>query len=295
MDYKSLAAQLREFANRNDNFLKRMYSTIASSLEDDEFVEFIPNTYKSTLHQVIDLHSNGRDLSWIHSQQPNLVNELNSFYFICLAYLNDRKKNISGFESKLKDLEQRIVNASSDIEHISNTSKLITGATILAEYAKEFEKDVKDHDKESKRWLRWLVISVIGLIVILILVFFVEISELPLLRNVISEDIKGSEYFNILAISIKAALVFAYLQIPGFIKRNYFAEKHLEQAYAHRRNVLRSLHAVYNSLDDPQEKNKIITVGATIAFSESESGYITRKEGAGGEDLTETLLTKFWK
>ena len=39
-----------------------------------------------------------------------------------------------------------------------------------------------------------------------------------------------------------------------------------------------------------EEKDKIITVGATIAFSEPESGFITRKEGAGGDDNLEAIL-----
>ena len=58
----------------------------------------------------------------------------------------------------------------------------------------------------------------------------------------------------------------------------------------HRRNVLNALHAVYKTINSAEEKDKILTVGATIAFSEPESGFITRKEGAGGDDNIEAIL-----
>jgi hypothetical protein len=45
---------------------------------------------------------------------------------------------------------------------------------------------------------------------------------------------------------------------------------------------------------DENEKNRIITTGAAIAFSEAESGYITRKEGAGSDDTMDSFLAKIW-
>lgn len=50
------------------------------------------------------------------------------------------------------------------------------------------------------------------------------------------------------------------------------------------------MHAVYKRINNQEEKDKIITVGATIAFSEPESGFVTRKEGTGGDDNTEAIL-----
>lgn len=76
------------------------------------------------------------------------------------------------------------------------------------------------------------------------------------------------------------------------MKRNYFAEKHLEQADIHRRNVLKALHAVYSTIKNEEEKDHIVSIGAAVAFAEPESGYITRKEGAGADDLTESLISK---
>ena len=93
-----------------------------------------------------------------------------------------------------------------------------------------------------------------------------------------------------LVLIIKGSIIIAYIQIPLFIRKNYFAEKHLEQSSIHRRNVLKALHAVYKTISNTEEKDKILTVGATIAFSEPESGFITRKEGAGGDDNIEAIL-----
>ena len=295
MDYNLLSAKFREFSDSRDkeDKNKSFYWVLADALELPQFSSMIPSNLQNPLSRIQDHMDRNRDLNWIASQEPNLLNEIYPLYFYGLAYLNDKNKNISYFDKKTKELEINIGKIQSNIDRIDQTAKLISGASILAEYAKDFKNEADIHNSQSSLWLRWLIISVIGFFLILCIVFFVEMRELPILRQILSEDIKSSDYFNILSISVKIAIIFAYIQIPSFLKRNYFAERHLQQVSLHRKNVLRSLHAVYNTIDDQIEKDKIITIGATIAFSESETGFITTKEGAGEEDVTPSLLALF--
>ncbi len=161
---------------------------------------------------------------------------------------------------------------------------------MLEKYARFFDKEAKKHKEESRKWLKWLTISVIIFTAIVALLLFVQISNFSIIKDWIANDIKWLANLNTLMLVIKGSIIIAYVQIPLFIRKNYFAEKHLEQSSIHRRNVLRALHAVYKTISNPEEKDKILTVGATIAFSEPESGFITRKEGAGGDDNIEAIL-----
>lgn len=192
-------------------------------------------------------------------------------------------------------IDKEIKNNKDSLNKIKDIARTISGAKALVAYAEEFDKQAIEHENGAKKWLKFLIWSVVILIIIVGLLLFVQISNLPIIKDWLADDMDSLVSLNITALVIKGAIVFAYIQIPFFFRKNYFAEKHLEQASIHRRNVLRSLHAVYEIVDDEQEKDKIIAVGATIAFSEPESGFITRKEGAGGDDSVETILNFFVK
>lgn len=137
-----------------------------------------------------------------------------------------------------------------------------------------------------------LAISVAILITIVASLLNIQIFNFSTIEGLLASDIKKAAADNLktLVFIIKGSIIIAYVQIPLFIRKNYFAEKHLEQSSIHRRNVLKALHAVYKTISNAEEKDKILTVGATIAFSEPESGFITRKEGAGGDDNIEAIL-----
>lgn len=293
MDTKRISISLIEYAKtlQDDDRNKIYFRTIANAVIYEDFIKLLPENQKGIIDSIDQNLKQNRGLEWVIQYDSTKLQLLPELYFSAIAYINDKAKNISHFADKVANLENNIETANKNIDHINQTADLISGATILTSYAKRLEEESSNHSKVASKWLKALIVSIIGFFVILIIVFFVQISELPLLKTLLAEDLTSSEHFNIIAISIKAALIFGYLQIPGFFKRNYFAEKHLEQSYRHRANVLNTLHAVYNTIEDKLEKDKIITVGATIAFSESESGYITRKEGAGDEDLTPAVLS----
>lgn len=294
MEINNLLEKLKSYLSEPDHPDKKFYRVILSSLEDNSFVTFLSESDKNSLNNISNDMQGERNVTWYKDNNPSVLNPLNDIYFKALSYLNNERKNVSHFENRTKELEEKITNAQSDIDRISKTAKLITDVTILSAYAEDFNNQAIQHATAARTWMTYLIISIIGFVVVLVIVIFFNISEFPILKNALAEDLRRSNNLSILILAIKAALIFAYLQIPYFIKRNYFAEKHLEQACIHRRDVLKALHAVYNTIADQNEKDRIITTGAAIAFSEAESGYITRKEGAGSEDLTETMINKFW-
>jgi hypothetical protein len=296
MNIDQVTLKIGEHIQKIDGTKKRFFVTILNCLQDPDFAALLNGDERRMLEQLNDNLGGSRDIAWMEQHQPQQIDFLRSLYFKCLAYNNDKRKSISAFETKVYELRKNVEAAQKDVEHIGATAKLLSGATILAEYAKDFGKQAGQHGDKASTWIKWLIASIVALVVLISVLIFLNITEFPPLREVFAEDLRQSGELTVLVLAIKAALVFAYLQIPYFIKRNYFAEKHLEQACIHRRDVLQALHAVYNALDDKSERDKIISTGAAIAFSEAESGYITRREGAGGaDDGVSALISRIWK
>lgn len=292
MDIEQLKQKIRDEINRTEGDDKKYYTVLDTCLNDTNFTNRLSEGDRNDIININNNFNGQRDFEWFRQNSPSTLNPLSGVYFKGLTFLTDKRKNVSYFEERTKELNATIDSAQTDLMRISETAKLLNGTTVLAEYAKEFDNEACVHRESASSLMKWLIWSIVGLFVLLALVLFVQITELPIIRNALSYEFRQTNNAHLLALAIKAALVFAYLQVPAFIKRNYFAEKHLQQAYLHRRDVLKALNAVYNSIQDPVEKDKIIVVGAAIAFSESESGYITRKEGAGETDLTESILSR---
>ena len=218
-----------------------------------------------------------------------------------IAYRTDKKRNIGSFSQKVRELEDKLQESKEEFEDrlqeskeelakIKEVASDISGTEVLTAYAEQFDDQATKHQEKSTKWLWCLIASIFGLVIIVALILFVQISNFPIIKDWLANDIKNIGMLNTLVLAIKGSIVMAYIQIPLFIRKNYFAEKHLEQSSIHRRDVLKALHAVYKTINNQEEKDKIITVGATIAFSEPESGFITRKEGAGGDDNFEAIL-----
>lgn len=284
--FSELSKRIREYAKSQPTDLKKQYyNNIADALTDEDFMQTLSNT--EVLNQLGYLQSS---FDYYISNRGNCNDALNLIHAGYIAYRADRKRNISRFSQKVRELENQIQESEERIEDINRVASILSGAEILEAYAKDFDKQAMKHQENSASWLKYLISSVIGLVVIVALLLFVQISNFPTVKDWLADDIKSMGMLNTVALVIKASVIMAYIQIPLFIRKNYFAEKHLEQSSIHRRNVLRALHAVYKTINNPEEKDKIITVGATIAFSEPESGFITRKEGAGGDDNLEAIL-----
>lgn len=284
--FKELSQSIRGYAKgQSTDSMKQYYNDIADALDDEEFLQTLSNT--EALSQLNYLRN---DFNYYMPNRGNYHDALNTIYTNYNIYRSEPKQAISKFSRKIKNFEEKIKESKERIDEINRVAAILSGAEILEAYAKDFNEEAKEHKKKSRNWLGWLVFSVIVLVIIVAFLLFFQISNFTIIKNWIADDVEKLANLNTLILVIKGSIIIAYVQIPLFIRKNYFAEKHLEQSSIHRRNVLRALHAVYKTISNPEEKDKILTVGATIAFSEPESGFITRKEGAGGDDNIETIL-----
>jgi hypothetical protein len=203
-------------------------------------------------------------------------------------------------DSKLKQLTKdvgalstQVQAGKADLAELQRLAQVVGGVEALAAYAKIFKTSAKVH-AESAAALRWWYFgSVLILLVVVGLVFFLNLADYNFLRSHIAQDLQYN--LSLAVFGLKVVLVFFFFQLVQFFRKNYNAEKHLEETYLHRSNVLQSLHAVYRSIDDKAEKDKLLTAAALFAFERGETGYITTKEGAGGGEVTETFLARLLK
>jgi hypothetical protein len=203
-------------------------------------------------------------------------------------------------DSKLEDLTQNVdslskkINASAeDLSDLNRVVKLASGAHALAAYSKIFFESSQYHQDNAKNRFKWYIISLIILLIAIGLIFFFSFSDLPYIKDRIAEDIKYNLTISVLI--FKALVAFFFFQVVQFFRKSYNAEKHLEEVYKHRSDVLQSLHAVYNSIEDKSEKDSLLRIAALYAFERGETGYITTKEGAGSgenESILAQILNK---
>lgn len=284
--FSELVDKIRNHAkNQPTDLMKQYYNDIADSLDDEDFIQTLSNT--EALNNIRIMNGN---FDYYMSNQSNYNDVLNLIHAGYIAYRADKKRNIGSFSQKVRELEDKLQESEERISEINRVASILSGAETLEAYANDFDSQSKLHKEKAKSWLKYLIVSVVGLVILVALLLFIQISNFPIVKDWLANDIKNIGMLNTLALAIKGSIIMAYIQIPLFIRKNYFAEKHLEQSSIHRRNVLKALHAVYKTINNQEEKDKIITVGATIAFSEPESGFITRKEGAGGDDNLEAIL-----
>ena len=286
--FKELSQSIRDYAkNQSTDLKKRYYNDIADALDNEDFLQTLSNT--EALSQLNYLQDN---FNYYISSAGNHHDALNTIYINYITYRAKSKQNISKFSQKIRDFEEKIRESEESLEAIKRVAGNISGAEILEKYAEYFNKEAEEHKEKSRKWLIGLAISVGIFTAIIAFLLNIQIFDFSTIEGFLAGDIKKAAADNLktLVFIIKGSIIIAYVQIPLFIRKNYFAEKHLEQSSIHRRNVLRALHAVYKTISNPEEKDKILTVGATIAFSEPESGFITRKEGAGGDDNIEAIL-----
>lgn len=285
--FKELSQSIRDYAKeQSTDSAKRYYNDIADALDDEKFLQTLSNT--ETLERLNYLQNN-----FYYNIRENVYqNVLNTIYINYAIHRSESKQTISKFSQKIRDFEEKIQESEESLEIIKKVAGDISGAEILEKYAKDFDEEAEEHKKKSIKWLIGLAISVIIFIAIIVSLLNIQIFDFSTIEGFLAGDIKKAAADNLktLVLIIKGSIIIAYVQIPLFIRKNYFAEKHLEQSSIHRRNVLKALHAVYKTINNAGEKDKILTVGATIAFSEPESGFITRKEGAGGDDNIEAIL-----
>ena len=287
--FKELSKSIRDYAKeQSTDSMKRYYNDIADALDNEEFLQTLSHT--EIKRKLEDLQ--GNDLHYYINNTYGFDDVLNKVHTNYIAHRADSDQIISKFSQEIRDFKEKLQKSKESLEEIKRVAADISGTEILMSYAEYFDEEAEEHKKKSRNWLIGLAMSVIILVAITASLLNIQIFNFSTIEGLLADDIKkaAADNLKILVFIIKGSIIIAYIQIPLFIRKNYFAEKHLEQSSIHRRNVLRALHAVYKTISNAEEKDKILTVGATIAFSEPESGFITRKEGAGGDDNIEAIL-----
>ena len=179
------------------------------------------------------------------------------------------------------------------IEKIEMTADNLSKSKVLPAYAKIEDVNAKKHDQTARRWLICLVAVVLLLIPIVWIAYTATLPEFAELGK--KNDVNnGLQFILNSGLTVKFFIVAAWIFVVRFVSQNYYAEKHLKQVSLHRASVLRSLHAVYENIENPAERDGLIKAGALIAFQPYATGYISRKNGAGAmnTNLMDTLSKK---
>ncbi|MCB9806174.1 hypothetical protein H6775_03405 [Candidatus Nomurabacteria bacterium] len=221
-----------------------------------------------------------------------IVADIVSKYY---GYKISKDVNLNSLEEKVNSLEGKISESKKSLEEVENFAEVAKGAGAMKSYAKIFKTRATRHKEKADIQFKYYLISLFSLLLITWMVFFFNVVEFNFVKNIIAEDILFK--FNIGIFTFKILLLIFIFQISQFFKKSYNAEKHLEEVYSNRSDVLNSLHAVYVSIENPVEKDRLLSIGATFAYERGETGYITTKEGAGGDDdyianLISRLLSK---
>lgn len=261
------------------------WEMLADAVADQEFRGILTPTEQRILDDV------DRNHNTIRSQRDH-ISSIVSKYLTWFLYKNTKLQSL---KTSVTALSKKVKESENELETIRNSAKYIGGATVLVEYSKAFADTAKNHSNNAEKQLKWYLCSLAGFGLIVAFVFFFSISEFEALKGWIADDLKGLP-LNTGFLALKAfLLIFAY-QITQFFRKNYGAEKHLQEVYQHRSDVLQSLHAVYNALSDTNEKDEILRAGALFAYERGETGYITTKEGAGSADgLIEGIFGRIFR
>lgn len=261
------------------------WQLLADALKDTDFLNLLRGQDRQLM---LNLKSNPNQINGYQDHYLNILFKYIGWKSYTDTKLRELKRNV-------KKLEEQVSASEVQLEAIRDSAKYIGGATVLVEYSKSFSTTATNHQIAAIKELKWYLGSLAGFAIIVGLVFFVSISDFTAIKKFIAADVQALP-LNTGILALKAfLLVFAY-QITQFFKKNYSAEKHLQEVYQHRSDVLQSLHAVYNSLSDPKEKDEILRAGALFAYERGETGYITTKEGAGsGDTFFETVFGRIFR
>ncbi|WP_406123705.1 hypothetical protein OHQ89_16140 [Streptomyces canus] len=159
-----------------------------------------------------------------------------------------------------------------EIEQIQakvHDASTIAGDVAATAQSQSFRVQSERHLASARRWL-------VASAVFTTVTFFVGLW-------IIDELIKKNLFKNFEATAFKLAiLAFAYY-VLRFMTRNYSAHWHLHIVNKHRENVLKSMDAFRESAHDQTTKDSILLAAVGAAYAQQETGFITTKEGAGGE------------
>lgn len=273
---------IEDIKNIVEKIGKPAWVVIDDILKDQEFKQLLTAQEVSVLDNV---RSNPRQIEGYREYFPNIIAKYYSWQV-------SNNTGIKKLAAETKKLAEQVSASKSDLDDLSRNVQLTSGATALAAYSKTFETSATNHKNNADAMMKRYLTSVLALLIMVALVFFFNLSDHDFFKSHLASDIQYN--LSLAVFGLKAVLIFFFFQIVQFFRKNYNAEKHLEEVYRHRSNVLQSLHAVYNAVDDKAEKDKLLSAAALFAYERGETGYITTKEGAGSGEA-EGLIARFLK
>jgi hypothetical protein len=242
------------------------------------------------------------------SKNPNYVSSYKEYFASILAKYISWKvyketnlkivgKKVDTFVTTINEkqdtISKRIEESEADLDYLNGIVKLASGASALVAYSETFSTTANKHSQSAKEMSNMYLIFLAILLLVIGLLLFVNIADYKFLKTYLAQDMLYN--FSLAIFIIKIIIIFFFFQIVQFYKKSYNAEKHLEETYRHRSDVLQSLHAVYNSIDSKDEKDRLLSAAALFAYERGETGYITTKEGAGSSDITDSLFARIIK
>lgn len=277
VDLKTLKAKAIEIGGEE-------WGILADSANDADFQSILSQQERNMLNQ---FYENPNSLNGFRDYFSDIISKFISWNVY-------KKSNLKDLAGKVSLLVNEVEGSREELQTIRDTAKYIGGAEVLVEYSKAFATTAITHKENARSQLIFYMISLLCFTFILGLTFFVSIAEFSFFKNLIASDLKELP-LNTGFFALKALLIFFVYQVTQFFRKNYGAEKHLQEVYQHRSDTLQSLHAVYNVLDNAVEKDKILSAGVLFAYERGETGYITTREGAGaGDGIVEGLFGRIF-
>ena len=235
------------------------------------YQETLPGGDATNLTALQNYHSLEEPMRWLHC--------LELCKLLYVKKIPDHK-----FNEKYHQCEVKLVELEGESEKvkqaIQKNTRIIDKAgeeDVLGDNIDIFEKQAEQHGKNAKAWQKWIYGTVGILMIVIVLFFFIQNRINQPVIQVYVVTIDG-------VFIIKFAISVGIAQVLRFFTRNYNAEKHLQQTALHRANILKSVLGIYKNLNEEayaELRKKLLFAAGLMSFHATETGFISRKEGAG--------------
>lgn len=316
--FKRLLGELEEIKKKTGkltDYQDKLRQIIELAAKDEKFAVFLGRKgFLSTLEDHNSMHQEERshrvllgleEYSDIQSKEEKLHNrwqEIIEYWYFYLLIQSRKYQDTQEVDKLLMNLKTEYDNAvkgfkekakivDTELRDILSVTQPLNETHLLNYYAKQFDQESSDHKDQLKKWGWYLFAAIAGLVVIIVAAYVLEI---PKDIRPSSGLLAGSIAIETLTLTVKVALVVAWLQLIKLIRRKYFALQHLHQIASHKAKTLKSMQGIIDNTDNKQMKERLLIAGAAEVFKSYETGYLSKKEGAGSTGVRDAkdLLQK---
>lgn len=277
--------------------VQTVINTLGELAQNYDFWSFLPeyhrNNMSTKISQVlaifdeITVFNPQQDNAW--SQRTSLVQRFSSEYRELYDYLIEKLQAYLGNRAYSKELNtdfgkqakkelDDIRSIKADIDEVRQSVKdaaTIASDTASTATAQFFDDEARTHNKTAFKWF-WGVIASFAIVGAITLLFTLSIVH----------ELSGKiDDINATYTTIKVVVIAVSLLALRFTTKNYNANKHLAVVNKHRANVLKSVEAHRTTAVDNSTKDAVLAAGVAAAFSQTETGFISTKEGAGSDSV----------